>query len=102
MQAKRSSSRSHLRTIWSRTVSYTHLDVYKRQVQTQVSGEILGRAATVMKSLLVASQPIAAVLFGYLAGVASIGPLFIDVGIALIAVTSLLYIPFAELRRAKY
>ena len=71
-------------------------------VQTQVSGEILGRAATVMKSLLVASQPIAAVLFGYLAGVASIGPLFIDVGIALIAVTSLLYIPFAELRRAKY
>ena len=55
-----------------------------------------------MKSLLVASQPIAAVLFGYLAGVASIGPLFIDVGIALIAVTSLLYIPFAELRRAKY
>ena len=79
-----------------------HSRVGRSWVQTQVSGEILGRAATVMKSLLVASQPIAAVLFGYLAGVASIGPLFIDVGIALIAVTSLLYIPFAELRRAKY
>ncbi len=71
-------------------------------VQTQVPGEILGRASTVMKSFLAASIPIAAVLFGFLASVISIGQLFIASGVALILVTSLLYIPFSELRRAKY
>jgi MFS family permease len=71
-------------------------------VQTQVPGEILGRAATVMRSLLVASQPVAAVVFGFLAGVTAIGPLFVYLGFALMIVASLLFIPFVELRRARY
>lgn len=71
-------------------------------VQTQVPGEILGRAGTVMKSLLVASPTIAAVLFGFLASVTSIGLLFIGSGVALTLVSLLLYIPFSMLRRAKY
>jgi hypothetical protein len=37
-----------------------------------------------------------------LIGVTPIGPLFIDLGFALIIVTSLLFIPFVEFRLAKY
>jgi MFS transporter, DHA3 family, macrolide efflux protein len=71
-------------------------------VQTQVPGEILGRAVTVMKSLLVLAPTIAAVLFGFLAGVTSIGSLFVGSGVALTLVTLMLYLPFSRLRRAKY
>ena len=71
-------------------------------VQTQVPGEILGRAGTVMRSLLAAAPVIAAVLFGFLASVTTIGVLFMGAGAALMLVTLLLYIPFSKLRCAKY
>ncbi|MGP8125556.1 MAG: hypothetical protein ACLQEQ_06800 [Nitrososphaerales archaeon] len=48
------------------------------------------------------SQPIAAILFGFFAGVTSSGLLFIESGVALMLVTLLLYIPLSRLRRAKY
>jgi MFS family permease len=71
-------------------------------IQTQVPGEILGRAGTVMRSLLSAAPVIAAVLFGFLASVTTIGVLFIGAGAALMLVTLLLYIPFSKLSRVKY
>jgi len=71
-------------------------------VQTQVPGEILGRAGTVMRSLLAAAPVIAAVLFGFLASITAIGVLFVASGVALTLVTLLLYIPFSKLRHAKY
>jgi MFS family permease len=71
-------------------------------VQTQVPGEILGRAGTVMKSLLATAPVIAAVLFGSLASITTIGVLFMGAGAALVLVTLLLYVPFSQLRRAKY
>jgi len=71
-------------------------------VQTQVPGEILGRAGTVMRSLLTAAPVIAAVLFGFLASITAIGVLFVASGVALTLVTLLLYIPFSKLRHAKY
>ena len=71
-------------------------------VQTQVPGEILGRAGTVLRSLLAAAPVVAAVLFGSLASFVSIGALFTEAGIALVLVTLLLCIPFTELRRARY
>jgi MFS family permease len=71
-------------------------------IQTQVPGEILGRTGTVMRSLLVVSPIIAAVLFGFLASVTSIGLLFEASGAALVLGTLLLYIPFSKLRHAKY
>jgi MFS family permease len=71
-------------------------------VQTQVPGEILGRAGTVMRSLLATAPVIAAVLFGFLASVTTIGVLFTGAGAALVLVTLVLYVPFSQLRRAKY
>ena len=71
-------------------------------IQTQVPGEILGRAGTVMRSSLATAPVIAAVLFGFLASITTIGVLFIGAGAALMLVTLLLYIPFSELRCAKY
>jgi hypothetical protein len=71
-------------------------------VQTKVPGELLGRAVTVLGAVLTASQPIAAVLSGWLAGISSIGIVYVGSGVAMIAVGLILYIPFAELRRARY
>lgn len=71
-------------------------------VQTQVPGELLGRAGTVMRSLLAASQPVAAVLFGLLGGVVPIGRLFGVSGTAMLVIGLLLYVPFSELRRVNY
>lgn len=55
-----------------------------------------------MRSLLSAAPVIAAVLFGFLASVTTIGVLFIGAGAALMLVTLLLYIPFSKLSRVKY
>jgi MFS family permease len=71
-------------------------------VQTQVPGEVLGRAGTVMRSMLASAPVIAAVVFGFLASVTTIGALFVGAGAALVLVTLLLYIPFSRLRSAKY
>jgi DHA3 family macrolide efflux protein-like MFS transporter len=71
-------------------------------VQTQVPGELLGRAVTVMGSLLVAAQPIAAITFGWLAGSVSVGLLFEVAGLVVVIITAVLSIPFTELRNAKY
>jgi DHA3 family macrolide efflux protein-like MFS transporter len=71
-------------------------------VQTQVPGELLGRAVTVMGSLLVAAQPIAALTFGWLAGSVSVGLLFEVAGLVVVIITAVLSIPFTELRNAKY
>jgi MFS family permease len=71
-------------------------------VQTQVPGELLGRAITVMGSVLIAAQPVAAVLAGSLAAISSIGAVFIGSGIATVCVAVALYFPFSELARARY
>ncbi|MBI3841149.1 MAG: MFS transporter [Thaumarchaeota archaeon] len=71
-------------------------------VQTKIPGELLGRATTVLRSLLAASQPIAAVLAGSTAALTSIGTVFIGSGITIAVATSLLYLIFGELRDAKY
>lgn len=71
-------------------------------VQTEVPGGLLGRVVTVLGAVLTASQPIAAVLSGWLAGISSIGIVYVGSGVAMMALSLILYIPFAELRRARY
>lgn len=71
-------------------------------VQTQVPGELLGRAITVMGSVLVGAQPVAAIFSGSLAAISSIGTVFIGSGIATVRVTAALYFPFSQLARARY
>jgi len=71
-------------------------------VQTKVPGEILGRAATVMGSLLAASQPVGALVFGAIVGVISVGETFVISGAVVSLAAILLYLPFTELRGAKY
>ena len=71
-------------------------------VQTQVPGELLGRAVTVLSSLLGASQPVAAIIFGWLAGYSSVGVLFEIAGLVLVVITLSLSLPFSQLRNAKY
>lgn len=71
-------------------------------VQTKVPNEILGRASTVMGSLLGAAQPVAALSFGWLAGMVSLGSIFLGAGIAMFAISLALYFPFSELRKASY
>ncbi len=71
-------------------------------VQTHVPGEILGRAITVMGSLLAAAQPIAAILSGTLADLSSIGTVFLGSGLAMVASTAVMYFLFADLAAAKY
>jgi len=71
-------------------------------VQTQVPGELLGRAITVMSSLLGAAQPIAALTFGWLAGFSSVGLLFEIAGLGMAFITLSFSIPFGQLRNAKY
>jgi MFS family permease len=71
-------------------------------VQTQVPGELLGRAVTVMGAVLGGAQPVAAILAGTLASISSVGLVFIGAGIAMAVVTAALYLPFSELARAKY
>ncbi len=71
-------------------------------VQTKVPGELLGRAVTVLGSLLAAAQPAAAILAGGLAQATSIGAVFVGSGTATALVTLALYRPFAELRQSRY
>ncbi len=71
-------------------------------VQTYVPGEILGRAITVMGSLLAAAQPIAAILSGTLAALSSIGTVFLGSGLAMLASTAVMYFLFADLAGARY
>jgi len=71
-------------------------------VQTQVPGQLLGRAVTVMGSLLGAAQPIAAIAFGWLAGFSSVGILFELAGLVTVVITLSLSIPFSQLRNASY
>ncbi len=71
-------------------------------VQTKIPGELLGRASTVLRALLSASQPIAAVVAGYAAMVIPIGDMFIGSGIAVAVGTTGLYTVFLELRTARY
>ncbi len=71
-------------------------------VQTQVPGELLGRATMVLVSLLSAAQPIAAVLAGTLAALTSIGSVMVGSGIAIVVLSLVLYPLFTELRRASY
>ncbi|MGA1975849.1 MAG: MFS transporter [Conexivisphaerales archaeon] len=71
-------------------------------VQTQVPGELLGRTVTVMGAVLTASQPIAAVLSGWLAGATSIGTVYLGFGAAMALVAVAFYLPFSDLRQARY
>jgi hypothetical protein len=71
-------------------------------VQTQVPGEILGRAATVLGSLLAASQPVGALVFGAMVGVISIGETFMISGAIVSVVSAVLFFLFKELSSAKY
>ncbi|MDV3292822.1 MAG: MFS transporter [Nitrososphaerales archaeon] len=71
-------------------------------VQTQVPGELLGRAFAVLGSSLAASQPIAAIVFGALAEASGVGYLFTATGVGLVIVTAALYVPFGSLRSARY
>lgn len=71
-------------------------------VQTQVPGEMLGRAGTVLTSLLSAAQPIAAVTAGVLATLSSIGSVVIGAGGAVVVTSVILYPFFRELRNASY
>ena len=71
-------------------------------VQSSIPSEILGRAGTVLGSLLAASQPFGALAFGALVGVVSIGETFVASGVVVTFVALVLYFPFSELRRAKY
>jgi DHA3 family macrolide efflux protein-like MFS transporter len=71
-------------------------------VQTQVRGELLGRAFTVMISLLAAAQPIAAVIFGWLADFSSVGLLLEIAGLVTVLITLALSLVFGQLRTASY
>ena len=71
-------------------------------VQTQVPRELLGRASTALRALLGIATPIAVLTFGILAGASSVPAVFQFAGIAIALLTALLYIPFRELRNAKY
>jgi MFS family permease len=71
-------------------------------VQTQIPTELLGRATTVLRSLLAAAQPVSALIAGSLASVISIGLVFVGFGVAITAVSVLLYLVFVDLRLAKY
>jgi DHA3 family macrolide efflux protein-like MFS transporter len=71
-------------------------------VQTQVPREMLGRAVTVLRALLVMAAPIAAVAFGTLASLSSIRLVFVAAGIGNSVLAAILYLPFKELREAKY
>jgi len=71
-------------------------------VQTQIPGELLGRATTALGALLSAAQPIAAVLAGTLAGLTSIGSVFLGSGVAVVVLSFGLYPFFEKLRRASY
>jgi hypothetical protein len=55
-----------------------------------------------MGSLLGAAQPVAALSFGWLAGMVSLGSIFLGAGIAMFAISLALYFPFSELRKASY
>ena len=71
-------------------------------VQTQVPGEMLGRAGTVLTSLLTAAQPVAAVTAGVLATYASIGSVVAGSGAAVVVTSVALFPLFKELRNASY
>ena len=71
-------------------------------IDGQIPREMLGRANSVLNSLLSATQPVAAVLGGVLAGVAAIGSVVTGLGVAMAAVTVVLYPLFKELRGASY
>jgi MFS family permease len=71
-------------------------------IQTQIPGELLGRASTVMTALFSASQPIAALLAGVFASYVSIGDVFIGSGVSTVIATSVFYLVFKELKSAKY
>lgn len=71
-------------------------------MQTTVPNELLGRISTVLGSLVMASLPFAALLFGWLGGFVSLSLLFETAGLGLVVVTAGLYVPFKELREAKY
>jgi MFS family permease len=71
-------------------------------VQTQVPREMLGRAATVLRSILSMATPVAAVAFGAIAFSSSIETVFVVSGAGNCILTTVLYLPFGELRNARY
>jgi MFS family permease len=71
-------------------------------VQSKVPGELLGRASTVLGSLLLVSQPAGALAFGGLVGYFPIGSVFLGSGAVLVALSAALYLPFSALRNARY
>lgn len=71
-------------------------------IQTHIPSELLGRATTVLRALLSAAQPVAAILAGSVASLTSISAVFVGSGTTIAVATALLYIVFAELRNAKY
>lgn len=71
-------------------------------MQTLISNELLGRTSTVMGALVTAGLPVAALLFGWLGGFVSLPLQFETAELSLIVLTGGLYLPFKELRGAKY
>ena len=71
-------------------------------VQTQVPGELLGRASTVLGTFLQAAQPAAALIAGTLALSVPISSIFIASGVVVALGSLAFYALFADLRRAKY
>jgi MFS family permease len=71
-------------------------------VQTQIPGELLGRASTVLRAFLTISQPLAAVLAGSLTLLFSVGDVFIYSGLGMLSGAFVLYLLFGELRAARY
>jgi MFS family permease len=71
-------------------------------VQTQIPGELLGRAITVLGALLSVALPLSALTFGWLGSLTSTGTLFEISGLAVAVTSVVLYLPFTELRNAKY
>lgn len=71
-------------------------------VQTHVPGEMLGRAITVMGSLVAAAQPVAAILSGTLADLSSIGLVFVVSGLAMAGSTAIMFFAFPDLAVARY
>lgn len=71
-------------------------------VQTKVPRELLGRAATVLRATITMAIPIGAVSFGLLAQLTSAAVVFEVVGVSLIVVPLVLFLPFRELWRASY
>lgn len=71
-------------------------------IQSKVPGKLLGRTVTVITSVLSATIPVAAVLFGAVAGLSTVGHVFAGSGVAVMLTAAALYLPFRELRSASF